>query len=181
MLFALPPPQAGCGRGATSHHLGHRVWSPTQPAPSASSGQRSIDFPAARRALRNEASRSTDGSNSTTVATSRSTRRLDDLYDLTGQPMPRSAHGGPGPYEVFTDSRFAVEQPLHTEAPFDLRLGEAGIRGRVDAIYGTEHSGRSSTSSPDGPTRIPATNPASGLRARRPSRSVRRATGRRST
>lgn len=60
---------------------------------------------------------------------------MEDLYDLTGSDVS-SPSGGPGPYEVFSSSRFAQAQPVHTEAPFDLRLDNAGIRGRVDAIYG---------------------------------------------
>lgn len=52
----------------------------------------------------------------------------------------RDVDTGPGPFEVFLDSRFAAERPLLTEAPFELGL-EAGVRvrGRIDAVYRHDH------------------------------------------
>ncbi len=59
----------------------------------------------------------------------------DSLYDATSLDDAPKSRTGPGPFEVFEASRFAETQPLFVEAPFDLSLEGAAIRGRVDAIY----------------------------------------------
>lgn len=137
MLFTLPPPQAGAGEDLplTTSVTGlvtyascpkRFYWTEVDRLPRRPSGaaQRGVEVHR-RIELHNRGNIPID-------------EALNDLYDLTGADASLG-HGGPGPYEVFAGSRFANEQPLHTEAPFDLRLGEAGIRGRVDAIYGTGH------------------------------------------
>jgi DNA helicase-2/ATP-dependent DNA helicase PcrA len=59
----------------------------------------------------------------------------DDLYDA-----PAAGGGEPAAaaYETFLGSRFAAQRPLLVEAPFDLRLEDARVRGRIDAIYEDE-------------------------------------------
>jgi len=42
------------------------------------------------------------------------------------------------PYARFLASRFASERPLLVETPFVLRLDEATVRGRVDAVYSSQ-------------------------------------------
>ncbi len=57
---------------------------------------------------------------------------LTDEYDVTERDVAR----GPDPFAVYLDSRFATEQPLLIETPFDLVLSShATITGRIDAIY----------------------------------------------
>jgi DNA helicase-2/ATP-dependent DNA helicase PcrA len=36
---------------------------------------------------------------------------------------------------VFETSRFAEHRPRYIESPIDLRLGDARLRGRIDAVY----------------------------------------------
>lgn len=43
--------------------------------------------------------------------------------------------GRPGAFQTFLGSRFAASIPLLIEAPFDLKIGEAHVAGRVDAVY----------------------------------------------
>ncbi|MBT8212716.1 MAG: ATP-dependent helicase [Acidimicrobiia bacterium] len=57
----------------------------------------------------------------------------EDTYDLTAAD---DSEGGPGAFEVFSSSRFAATRPALIETPFALMLGDAVIRGRVDAVYG---------------------------------------------
>ncbi|MDH5373128.1 MAG: PD-(D/E)XK nuclease family protein, partial [Acidimicrobiia bacterium] len=59
----------------------------------------------------------------------------DDGYD-TGPPDTEAA--GVAPFEAFLESRFATSKPILIEAPFDLRIRSATIRGRIDAIYSPE-------------------------------------------
>ena len=58
-----------------------------------------------------------------------------DLYDAVDMPET----GDFGGYTAYRDSRFATEQARFVEAPFGVRL-ENGytVRGRIDAIYGSE-------------------------------------------
>ncbi|MDJ0663860.1 MAG: ATP-dependent DNA helicase [Acidimicrobiia bacterium] len=60
----------------------------------------------------------------------------DDLYDVTAGDEPTP--GGPDPYQVYLDSRFAHSKPRYVEAPIDIGLGSGRIRGRVDAVYESE-------------------------------------------
>jgi hypothetical protein len=68
---------------------------------------------------------------------------LDDLapelFDVTiGET---SASESSDAFSVFASSRFAAEQPLLIEAPFELQLSDrVAVRGRVDAVYGHERS-----------------------------------------
>jgi DNA helicase-2/ATP-dependent DNA helicase PcrA len=55
-----------------------------------------------------------------------------DLYDLPGS---ESSSGGA--FSHFLRSRFAQEQPLLVEMPFELYEGEMAVRGRIDAVYPT--------------------------------------------
>ena len=58
----------------------------------------------------------------------------DDLYDA-----PTGTGGAEAPrhdvFEAFLASRFATRTPRFIETPIDLKLGNARIRGRVDAVY----------------------------------------------
>ena len=57
---------------------------------------------------------------------------LTDEYDIAESEVVR----GPDPFSVYLASRFAAEQPLHIETPFDLILSpQATVTGRIDAIY----------------------------------------------
>jgi DNA helicase-2/ATP-dependent DNA helicase PcrA len=56
-----------------------------------------------------------------------------DLYDLE----PGEA-AGPGAFETFAASRFAAEQPILVEAPFELLVAGCRVAGRVDAVYEPE-------------------------------------------
>lgn len=57
---------------------------------------------------------------------------LADEYDIAdGEHV-----SGPDPFAVYLTSRFAEEQPLHVETPFDLVVSpDVTVRGRIDAIY----------------------------------------------
>lgn len=58
----------------------------------------------------------------------------DDLYDAPGE----SAAPGADPFQNFVRSRFGGRSPRFIEAPIDLLVGEARIRGRIDAVYESE-------------------------------------------
>ena len=45
---------------------------------------------------------------------------------------------GDGHQDLVEVSRFASDRPLAVEAPFELPIGEAVVRGRIDAVYGTD-------------------------------------------
>jgi RecB family exonuclease len=53
-----------------------------------------------------------------------------DLYDLPGEWSE-----GADPFEVFRTSRFARVAPFLVEAPFELVVSGATVRGRIDAVY----------------------------------------------
>ena len=57
----------------------------------------------------------------------------DDLYDVTAGDEP--SPGGPDPYQVYLNSRFAALKPRFVEAPIDIGLSSGRIRGRIDAVY----------------------------------------------
>ena len=61
----------------------------------------------------------------------------DDLYDV-----PAGPGGGTLPekdvFEVFLASRFAEKTPRYIETPIDLKIGNARVRGRIDAVYENE-------------------------------------------
>ena len=59
-----------------------------------------------------------------------------DTYDLTVGSGGEAAAGDP--FTVFLGSRFADQKPRFAEVPVDLRVGEAHIRGRIDAVYEPE-------------------------------------------
>jgi DNA helicase-2/ATP-dependent DNA helicase PcrA len=67
----------------------------------------------------------------------RGTVPLDD--DLTGfydvEPGEQAEPPSADAFTSFQGSRFAVTKPRFIEVPFDLRIDEARIRGRIDAIY----------------------------------------------
>ncbi len=57
---------------------------------------------------------------------------LTEEYDTPGDERT----SGPNPFAVYMSSRFATEQPLQVETPFDLVVSpDATITGRIDAIY----------------------------------------------
>lgn len=60
----------------------------------------------------------------------------DDLYDLADGDS--SVRGGPDPYQIYLESRFAALRPRFVETPIDLRLPSGRVRGRIDAVYETE-------------------------------------------
>ena len=60
----------------------------------------------------------------------------DDLYDVTVSDEPTA--GGPDPYTVYLNSRFAEEKPRYVEAAIDIRLPAGRVRGRIDAVYESE-------------------------------------------
>jgi DNA helicase-2/ATP-dependent DNA helicase PcrA len=55
-----------------------------------------------------------------------------DTYDLAPSG---DAAAAADPFGTFLTSRFASMAPILIEAPFDLYLGEAVVRGRIDAVY----------------------------------------------
>jgi DNA helicase-2/ATP-dependent DNA helicase PcrA len=61
---------------------------------------------------------------------------LDEAPDLTTEELA----GEPGRIErlrqAFLGSRFADRTPMFAERPFLLRLGEATVQGRIDAVFG---------------------------------------------
>ncbi len=61
---------------------------------------------------------------------------IEDLYDVgPGEGADAPAADA---FSAFKASRFAAVRPLFVEVPFDLRLGEARVRGRIDAVYDME-------------------------------------------
>jgi hypothetical protein len=60
-----------------------------------------------------------------------------DFYDQAvgtdGAPSPVKAS-----FERFLGSRFASMKPILIEAPFELKVGESTVRGRIDAVYEPE-------------------------------------------
>lgn len=61
----------------------------------------------------------------------------DDLYDLPAD-FEVQAPGGRDIFEVFLASRFAAKTPRFIESPIDLKIGNARVRGRIDAVYEDE-------------------------------------------
>ena len=63
-----------------------------------------------------------------------------DVADVADADAPTGVgSGGPGPFEVFMESRFASMMPRLTEAPFEISLDRGvRVRGRIDAVY-VEH------------------------------------------
>jgi DNA helicase-2/ATP-dependent DNA helicase PcrA len=59
-----------------------------------------------------------------------------DTYDLTVGTGGEAPAGDP--FTVFLGSRFVDQKPRFAEVPVDLRVGEAHIRGRIDAVYEPE-------------------------------------------
>ena len=57
-----------------------------------------------------------------------------DTYDLTPDET-RVVMRGIDPFETYRASRFAASQPRFVEVPFDLRVGDARVNGRIDAVY----------------------------------------------
>ena len=56
--------------------------------------------------------------------------------DLAGDDRPVESSTGPGPFEVFLESRFSGMQTQWLEKAFNLRLGgNFLVRGRIDAVY----------------------------------------------
>jgi len=59
------------------------------------------------------------------------------FYDATV-----STDAAPSPvetsFERFLGSRFASMKPILLETPFELKVGESSVRGRIDAVYETE-------------------------------------------
>jgi DNA helicase-2/ATP-dependent DNA helicase PcrA len=52
----------------------------------------------------------------------------DDADDLGGTPTASA-------FDRFSASRFASQTPILIETPFELDLGDAGLSGRIDAVY----------------------------------------------
>jgi len=52
--------------------------------------------------------------------------------------MEPSGESRIGSFQAFLDSRFATERPLLVEAPFELRVGDGIVAGRIDAVYEPE-------------------------------------------
>jgi DNA helicase-2/ATP-dependent DNA helicase PcrA len=59
-----------------------------------------------------------------------------DLYDSV-EPVDQFP-SGPGPFEVFADSRFARARARLIETPFELLISGVQVRGRVDAVFENE-------------------------------------------
>jgi DNA helicase-2/ATP-dependent DNA helicase PcrA len=57
----------------------------------------------------------------------------EEFYDSVGSG--EGTGGVAAAFDAFRESRFADERPALVEAPFDLKLGEARIAGRIDAAY----------------------------------------------
>jgi DNA helicase-2/ATP-dependent DNA helicase PcrA len=57
-----------------------------------------------------------------------------DLYDTVGDAPSEGAPVGDA-VGAFRASRFADDRPRFVEAPIDLQINEARIRGRIDAVY----------------------------------------------
>lgn len=59
---------------------------------------------------------------------------VEGFYDLAGDGEEAAAGG----FAAFRDSRFAAQRPRWVEAPFELKVGDARVAGRIDAIYEPE-------------------------------------------
>jgi len=57
------------------------------------------------------------------------------FYDLPADAGSRLGSGG---FAAFVKSRFAAARPLLIEAPFELKVGDALVAGRIDAVYQPE-------------------------------------------
>ncbi|MEO8329929.1 MAG: ATP-dependent helicase, partial [Candidatus Nanopelagicales bacterium] len=62
---------------------------------------------------------------------------LDDLDDASTDP---AADDLASLQEAFLSGPFADRAPVAVESPFQLRLGERSVRGRIDAVYATDGS-----------------------------------------
>jgi DNA helicase-2/ATP-dependent DNA helicase PcrA len=58
----------------------------------------------------------------------------EGFYDLPAGEVTGAASA----FSVFTASRFASSLPRWVEAPFELKVGDARVAGRIDAIYETD-------------------------------------------
>lgn len=64
---------------------------------------------------------------------------FEDLEGIEYDVSPGEAFTRTGdPYARFLASRFAKQRPLLVETPFVLRLDQATVRGRVDAVYSAQ-------------------------------------------
>lgn len=61
-------------------------------------------------------------------------RRMDDASPVDGEPASRRVD----PWPTFEGSRFATVRARFAEVPFTLDVGQAAVRGKIDAIYGDE-------------------------------------------
>ena len=59
-----------------------------------------------------------------------------DLYDSV--EAVDQFPGGPGPFQIFADSRFARTRARLIETPFELAISGVQVRGRVDAVFEQE-------------------------------------------
>ena len=60
----------------------------------------------------------------------------DEAVDLAEDDRPVASESGPGPFEVFLESRFANMETQWLEKAFNLRLShDFLVRGRIDAVY----------------------------------------------
>jgi DNA helicase-2/ATP-dependent DNA helicase PcrA len=63
----------------------------------------------------------------------------DDAEESPDDASAGEGHaGGADPFAAFLASRFAADSPILVEAPFELRLSEARLAGRIDAVYQPE-------------------------------------------
>jgi DNA helicase-2/ATP-dependent DNA helicase PcrA len=60
-----------------------------------------------------------------------------DLYDVAAD---EGGGRGASAFDAFLASRFAAERPRFVEVPIEIRLANARIRGRVDAVYDRDGS-----------------------------------------
>lgn len=63
----------------------------------------------------------------------------DDLYDLP-EAATGAASGAGDPYATYLNTRFADQRPRFVEVPIDIKVADARIRGRIDAVYEPEPS-----------------------------------------
>jgi DNA helicase-2/ATP-dependent DNA helicase PcrA len=106
---------AGCGQRFRWEHIDHLPRRPSQAARRGTELHRKIE-------LHHRGTATFDDTTS-------------DFYDDVG-------FGGEAPtetaYERFMESRFAAERPILIETPFELRIGDASVNGRIDAVYEPE-------------------------------------------
>jgi RecB family exonuclease len=55
-------------------------------------------------------------------------------YDSEAEEAPDTGDRGDS-WEMFEQSRFGTEVPIHIEAPFEIDVGGGSVRGKIDAIY----------------------------------------------